>query len=204
MDNSYLRWLNTQGPVTKDTSSRLAQRWSSVTPVSSISKVSSVLSVPAFQYLIPISSSNVPFQIGQYNYTAPSPFTITDFSVRLADRFGKAFFGIRYRIGNVGVRYLFANHYTTMKQLGMPYSGQVIQPNFCIEAYAYNGLYIFPTNIVAFDGGSINTSLLSDPTSLPASTPIISPAGAFVTGITKALPVALPYSWGQQAEWLTN
>lgn len=206
---SWQRWLNTQGPVVKDTSSPLAGRWASTQAVSAISKTNGYIVIPSFVFSPHGVGSGVftgDTQVAQFNYTTSSPFTLVGSLAALNAKNPQYFFCIRYRIGVNSYRYILPSDdfegYTT--SLGVPfYTGQLIMSQCSIEVYCFSGIVPFG-NITLDNPINLNTSILQTPASLPQQNFPINSVNA-VTNLFVSPIQVLPFNWpDQNSIWNSN
>lgn len=206
---SWQRWLNTQGPVVKDTSSPLAGRWASTQAVSAITKTNGYIVIPQFDF--PVDGiGNATFhgdtQVGQFNYTSSAPFSLVGSFAGLETKNADFFFCIRYRIGTVSYRYILPTEavlgYTS--SLNRPfYTGQVIMPQFSIEVYCLSGA-VPDQDITTPNDLSVKTSLLQTPNSLPQQDFPINPQNTVSNFFVSSTQI-LPFNWpDQNSIWQSN
>jgi hypothetical protein len=206
------RWLNTI-PVGIDKSTGTANRWNNTQPVSPIEKVPWNLVIPSITQaevsgsLPPTISYNTAYQCCQFNYTAPSSFTI----VTLSDgplNYYPLMLVIRYRVGTVNTRYNLSTGYFSIAggpNIPQPYKGQLILPQFSIEGYIVEGKYTPWTT--EFPGYNLRTSLLTTPPQpLYGQQPIsLVPSGGIVTSDLYTTPnMNLPFNWPSDCLWNSN
>jgi hypothetical protein len=150
----------------------------------------------------------------QLNYTAPRAFRILSFTPALVtqDIVNLAIVCVRYRVGTTVTRYrLRLSGDSAAEQFldiasGLPvpapdYSGERIQPNFCIEFWSA----FESDNIVDMLASTVTTNLLE----LPADADELARPFEYVqqlerTDLELPMPETLPVDYGASSTWLTN
>lgn len=202
-------------PAFVDTGTPVSQKWRNTVPVTPVQKVRLGISVPSFNISNNYGAGyrRMPFNvpIGQFNYTAPQPFTFDSSTLGQPQSLNLflSYFVISYLKNGVKTRYIinplnpsaFEVNYLAA---GQPYTGQVILPNFSIEVWL--GQNPNETGFIGFGGGVLSSSILlvSTPFSDIAQ-PNMSPVGGIVTNdLFVNLPLNLPYNWPADTIWLSN
>lgn len=186
-------WLITT-PTAPDTSSPLAVKWTKgTTPVSAISKISVSIQIPAFTCGT-WACTGYSVRVAQFNFSLPSSFTLVPRTfVNFIYSLGAAgiVLTVRYRIGTQGFRYLLnpqlnIGEFPRFTVPGLLYTGQIIKPNFVIEAWtpsapdSQHQIISIPTVT------NIQTSIVQLPEASPLPS-IVSPAVSIVTTLTGSI-----------------
>lgn len=181
-----------------------------------IKKIPYVVVVPTFSMVAGDVGISVPYSDHkfagcmaiQYNYTAPRSFKFLKYKLDAAapKTFRTPVVSVRYRVGTTVTRYKFPefqyidDYYDNINCAF--YSGQLIQPNFCIEFWTGYTDNSFP---LAFNKRRLTTNLLKVPSSVDEKEILIETV-EIVPRLTlqKLMPETLPVVYGASSSWLTN
>lgn len=215
MSSGVTEFLDYNGPVPVDkTVTRSGVKWNNTTPVGQVKKTPVSIVIPA----VPLTNLGFSWNgIGvQFNYTAPQPFSLLDWNSVINQAAYSTiglFFAIRYRVGNVATRYrltgnlpivAFPNRGGVCVTPAPLYAGQLIQPQFVIEAWV--NLFSRLSFIINFPI-IIQTSILNTPSPFPCQAavqlaPIIN--GTQTSNLFLNTPVPIPMQFNASGPWNSN
>lgn len=220
MSSGTTEFLDWTGPVEKDTTVTCSgKRWNSTSPVGDVSKSTVGIVIPIVPFtVLPQQCFGI---MVQFNYTAPQPFSLVDWNSivnQVALSTMGLFLAVRYRVGNVSVRYRLCGDLPIV--FGPPitfsgggrniipaplYNGQLIKQQFCLECWqntliAGTNNFSIPTSMI------LQTSILSTPSPFITSGPtasIPSITGTQTSNLFTPFGTNFPLSFGDSA-WNSN
>ena len=177
------------------------KKWLSWTGIRSVGLVRQAVVVPAIT--INTVGFQVPYIVGQFNYTVPKQFRLTDFGTIASSlsSLSNCAICIRHRVGITVTRYLLVGG-NTVSIPSTQYSGQLILPNFVVEIWQLNN----NATCGIVNALGLLTSVVRDPASADDYLPdaVNLTQTATLAMLQAPLPEPLPTTYDPSGSWITN